>query len=200
MNWLVQLNAGSILDAPNRKFHLGCFGETCTVQSWINSDAGSGTFLHLWYSLDDRRQVLSAFNIFRYRIATGKFPNVYSCLTKGAIEQTGADLTKVHWANLNSVVEAEVCLWRIASAAGSSKVTRAWLEEVGFRPKLTHYPFGHYKYGQSNIYARWRGKTGFPLKSFSFWFRRTMSFTFGLSMEFNSDDTPINVQLNYSIL
>lgn len=67
-----------------------------------------------------------------YRRAVEKFPNVQSCLIRSERVKEHPNLLLFDWDEIHSLVEGEVCLFRISSSYGDLESTGRWLEHQRF--------------------------------------------------------------------
>lgn len=68
----------------------------------------------------------------RYGHSVRKLPSVQSCLIGDEISNARPDLTEIDWSKIQSLEDANVCLFRIASSYGKIDSFQSWLEFNGF--------------------------------------------------------------------
>jgi hypothetical protein len=68
----------------------------------------------------------------QYKSAIHRFPNVRSCLVDDERGVDVPDLSRFDWEGIESLYEAEFCVFRVFSSIGTVQGARMWLESQGF--------------------------------------------------------------------
>ena len=178
-------------------YHLGCEDGDCLVPPWTAKPSEARQFLRQGGTIDAKGQSLSFFERWSFRRALVKFPDAQSCLDQNANTSIGVDLTRVDWTLITNQAQAEVCFFRISNALGDPTRTVRWLEILGFSAYETQNPKGHYLEGWTTVHANWKGDGISPFQSLSFKLEESLTYAFGLGIDFDPKGGINNVNLNF---